>query len=330
MELALFEALILSLGAIGFGTFLLIKGGDWTVDSAVYIAERYGVSPLVIGFTVLAFGTSLPELLVSVIANLQGSAGIAIGNVLGSNIANIALVLAVGAIIAPLIAKSVAVRRDLIFMLIATAIFAALLVTGEISRLAGGGMIVLLIIYIIYQYNKAKSGCVAEIPEADLDDEPSHKSMKMAVLFLILGLIGIALGAEFLVRGARIGASAIGVPDAVIALSLIAFGTSLPELSTSIIAARKGHSDMMLGNIVGSNVFNVLLIIGVAALVKPITADMYSPQLVDFDIWVTAAVSVIFAFIIFAFKKMTRTAGIIFLTAYVLYNIYIYAINMTA
>lgn len=326
MDLQVFEAFILALGAIGFGTVLLVRGGDWTVDSSVVVAERFGISPLIIGFTILAFGTSLPELIVSVLANLRGAPGIAIGNVLGSNIANIALVLAIGALMAPLVVTSKAVKRDLVFMLFATAIFAALLVHGVIGPGAGAGMLALLVAYVIYQYRAASKTVV--IDDAVNAHKPSDKDLRGALLFLLLGLICIAIGAEFLVRGAGIGATALGVPEAVIALSLIAFGTSLPELSTSIIAARKGHSEMMLGNIVGSNVFNILMIMGVAGLVRTINADDFAAQLVDFDIWVTFAVSIVFAGLLFMTGKMGRLAGALFLAFYVLYNIYIYAIYM--
>lgn len=327
MELELFEAFIVALGAIGFGTILLVKGGDWTVDSSVTVAERFGISPLMIGFTVLAFGTSLPELIVSVLANLQGAPGIAIGNVLGSNIANIALVLATGALIAPLAVISKAVKRDLLFMLFATVIFAGLLHYGTIGAGAGFSMILLLIAYVFYQYRSAKKTLQIEGSMENIA-KPSDKDFYMALVFLMCGLAGIAIGAEFLVRGARIGAEAIGVPDAVIALSLIALGTSLPELSTSIIAARKGHGDMVLGNIVGSNVFNILFIMGTASLVKPILAADFAPQLVNFDIWVTMAVSVVLAGLLFITGKMGRIAGALFISGYVAYNVYIYAMYM--
>ena len=329
MELGLFEAITLSLGAIGFGTWLLVRGGDWTVDSAVVVAERFGVSPLLVGFTVLAFGTSLPELIVSVLANFEDVPGIAIGNVLGSNIANIALVLAVGAMMAPLVVSSKAVKRDLLFMLFATVVFAVVLVGGHLTREVGAGMVVLLLIYIIYQYRKASEGADLDPAMMDKIEKPNNDEVRSALVFLVMGLVAIAFGAEFLVRGARVGAGAVGVPEAVVALSLVAFGTSLPELSTSIIAARKGHSDMMLGNIVGSNVFNILMIMGVATLVKPIPMDSFAPQLASFDIWVTAGVSFVFAAVIFLLKGMGRFLGAAFFLFYVLYNIYIYAIYVT-
>lgn len=328
MEVGIAEAFVLAGGAIGFGSMLLVKGGDWTVDAAVYVARRFGISQLVIGFTILAFGTSLPELIVSVLSNLRGSPGIAIGNVLGSNIANIAFIIGFVAMMTPLVKKSKAIARDLLFMLLVSGLLAGLLVYGTIGYLAGGAMLLLLFAYIFYQYYAATHG--ADIPEeADDEDDEGFSSMGRALLFLLLGMGAVAIGAEFLVRGARIGAVAIGVPESVIALSLIAFGTSLPELSTSLIAAKKGHSDMVFGNIIGSNVFNILMIIGVSALVKPISSSMFSPQLVNFDVWVTLAVSVIFAAILFARKSIGRITGGLFFTGYILYNIYIYAIYVT-
>jgi cation:H+ antiporter len=326
MDLSLFETCVLALGSIGFGLILLMRGGDWTVDSAVVIAERFGISPLIIGFTVLAAGTSLPELIVSMLANIQDAPGIAIGNVLGSNIANIAFVLSVAAIISPLIVKSKAVRRDLIFMLLATGLFAGLMQMDAMNRVSGAAMIVLLVLYVAYQYRKAKAG--AEIDPALLDkiEKPAAQDVWVATLWLAMGLVAIAIGAEFLVRGARVGADVIGVPDAVIGLSLVALGTSLPELSTSIIAARKGHADMVLGNIVGSNVFNILMIMGLVMLLKPIGIETYAAQLVEFDIWVTLIVTLIFVALMFMFKKMGRFIAVAFCAFYILYNIYIYAI----
>jgi cation:H+ antiporter len=325
MDILDFDTLVLAIGAIGFGTYLLVKGGDWTVDSAVYVARRYGISPLLIGFTVVAMGTSLPELIVSVLANIQGSPGIAIGNVLGSNIANIALVLGAGALISPMAVKSKNIYRDIIFMVIVSVLFAGLMSYGDITRAAGIGMVGLLIAYIVFQY---KSGMGDEL--FDEDEEYEYASMAAALFFLVLGLAGIAIGAEFLVRGAKLGALTLGVPEAVVALSVVALGTSLPELSTSIIAARKGHSDIMMGNIVGSNVFNILLIMGVASGVKPIMAGDYAPQLASFDVWVTLAVAIAFALVVFTFKSIGRIPAFLFVVAYFVYNIVIYALNVSA
>jgi len=323
MDLSTVELFVLAMGAMGLGILLLIKGGDWTVDSAVYIATRFGISPLVVGFTIVAIGTSLPEFVVSMVANFQGSGGIAIGNVLGSNIANVLMVIGLTGFFVTLQTHTQGVIKDLVFMLIATGIMTFLLVQGgDIGRLAGLGMVVLLLSYIFLQYKMSLRG---EIPAENEEPEESNFSYPwQPYLFLLLGLIAVAGGAEFLVRGAKVSARLLEVPEAVIALSIIAFGTSLPELSTCIIAARKGFSEIVLGNIIGSNVFNILMIIGLTAIIKPIAENSYEQQLVDFDIWVVVAVSVIFSLILIFYNKITRPIGIVFMALYALYNIYIY------
>lgn len=325
MDLTTIELFVLATGAMGLGIMLLIKGGDWTVDSAVYIATHFGISPLVVGFTIVAIGTSLPEFVVSMVANFQGSGGIAIGNVLGSNIANVLLVIGLTGIFATLQTHAQGVIKDLVFMLVATGIMLFLLLQeGDIGRLAGMGMVLLLLSYIFLQYKMSLRGEISaenEEPEESKFDYPWQP-----YLFLFLGLIAVAGGAEFLVRGAKVSARILEVPEAVIALSIIAFGTSLPELSTCIIAARKGFSEIVLGNIIGSNVFNILMIIGLTALIKPIAENSYEQQLVDFDIWVVVAVSVMFSMILIFYNKITRPIGIAFMALYVLYNIYIYTL----
>ena len=324
MDISNTELFVLAMGAMGLGIWLLIKGGDWTVDSAVYIATHFGISPLVVGFTIVAIGTSLPEFVVSMIANMQGSGGIAIGNVLGSNIANILLVIGMTSVFVVLKTRTQGVIKDLVFMLIATCIMMFLLLQGDISRIAGISMVILLIAYIFLQYKMSLRG---EIPAENEEVEASEFSYAwQPYLFLLLGLVCVAGGAEFLVRGAKVSASILEVPEAVIALSIIAFGTSLPELSTCIIAARKGYSEIVLGNIIGSNVFNILMIIGLTAMIKPISGDSYEQQLVDFDMWVVLAVSVIFSLLLIFYNKITRPIGLTFMALYVIYNIYIYTL----
>ena len=326
MDLSTSHLFILALGSIVAGILLLIRGGNWTIDSAVHIARSYGISPLIVGFTVIAFGTSLPELVVSVFANMQGSGGIAIGNVIGSNIANIALVIGVTAIIGTIhVSKnsSKAITRDLIMMLGCTVLLLISLMLGDIGRLAGGLMCLLLASYILLQYKMAQKGEIQNPLETE-ESENEFKNMAQAFFFLLIGLIIIAVGAEFLVRGAKVSAAILHVPEAVIALSIIAFGTSLPELSTSIIAARKGHSDIALGNIIGSNVFNILLIIGITSLVKPILQNSYVPQLATFDIWVALGIAATFAGALILFKKINRPVGALFILSYILYNGYIF------
>lgn len=327
-ELSTSEAFVFAITAILAGMYLLIKGGDWTVDSAVYIADRFGVSPMLVGFTIVAMGTSLPELVVSLFANIQGLGGIAIGNVIGSNIANILFVVGLTAVVVPLITNSKAIFKDLVMMLVASIIMLALMMDGDVERVPAIGMVILLIGYIFMQYKMNKQDELAEESDEDFSDDeiPSFKNDYLPYVFLLLGLVCIAVGADFLVRGAKTGALILGVPDAVVALSVIALGTSLPELSTCIIAARRGHSGIVVGNILGSNVFNILMIIGVTAIIKPIREGTYAPQLANLDVWVMMAVSVIFALVLLLYKKVDRPVGVSFVMAYVLYNAYIYAI----
>lgn len=324
-ELPLYDVTLLSLGALFLGIILLIKGGNWAVDAAVHVAMRYGISPMVVGFTIVAFGTSLPELIVSVFANLQGSPGIAIGNVLGSNIANVLLVLGFTGLFVVLKAKmSRELIRDLAFMMFSTLVLIALLHLGVISRLMGGMMLLMLFSYVFIQFKTTKPD---EFESEELD-EVAFESDALAFGTLLIGLIAIAVGAEFLVKGARVSAGLIGVPESVIALSLIAFGTSLPELSTSIIAARKGQSGMVIGNIIGSNVFNILMIMGVAAVVKPIVLNAESTSLANFDAWITLTVSALLVAVLFVLGRIGKITGSLFFLSYVGYNIYIYIVNM--
>lgn len=325
MDLSIFELFILSIGALGFGMYLLFKGGDWTIDSAVFIAKRFGISPLLIGFTIVAFGTSLPELIVSVNANLAGSPGIALGNVIGSNIANILLVVGVTAFFATLIAVPREITRDMVMMLVASVLMMGLMFHGNVGMLGGALMIFVLIAYVIYQYVMASKG---KIEVEEVEASSSYSSLLQGFIFLGLGLIAIALGAEFLVRGAKVSATIIGVPEAVIGLSVIAIGTSLPELSTCIIAALKKQSDIVIGNILGSNVFNILMIIGLTAMIKPIAKESIDAQILTLDIWVMLGVAILFSVILMTYKKITKPIGFVFVLAYTLYIALIYGLYL--
>ncbi len=323
-DLTSMEILFLALGALGLGMVLLLKGGEWTIDSAIYIARHFGISPLIIGFTIVAFGTSAPELLVSINANLAGSPGIAIGNVIGSNIANILLVIGATAVFATLVVIPREILRDLIMMMLATILMMGLMITGDINRTGGGIMIAALLGFIFWQYKMAS--------EDDIDPEEyngrSFNSIFGALGVMLGGLIGIGLGAEFLVRGAKVTAAGIGVPEDVIGLSVIALGTSLPELSTCIIAAMRKQTDIIIGNILGSNVFNILMIIGATALIKPIEKTAIAPQVISLDIWVMFGTAALFALILLLYRKVNKPIGIFFLAGYVLYIAWIYGLYL--
>lgn len=310
-----FDVLLLALSAIGFGMWLLIKGGDATVDAASAIAEKFNIPSLLIGFTIVAFGTSLPELLVSVNANFKGSAGIALGNVIGSNIANILLVIGAAAFVYPVIADRKEIRNDTIAMLVVSGVMTALLVAQQgISSSIGFIMVGALFAYVVFQYMDARKKAVP-----NLDPHIEHKPLWQSSLILLIGLTGVALGADILVRAAITAAKIMHVPDAVIGLTVIAIGTSLPELSTSVVAALKKQSGIALGNILGSNVFNILLIIGVTSVLKPIPADQITPEMVSVDVWVMLAVALLMGLMLLIRGKIGRVTGFLMLALYIIY-----------
>lgn len=312
-ELTTYELFVLSAGAMAFGLYLLIKGGDWTVDAAVFMAERTGLSPLFIGATIVSFGTSVPELFTSVNANLAGYPGISLGNVLGSNVANILLVLGATAFVFKVTAHPKDLAKDLAMMLLATAILAIGMLTDSFSRGFALGMFAILVTFVAYQY-KTDS---LPLDDDDADDAgPKIATMTGAIVVLLGGLGALALGSELLVEGAVQTGTAIGVPEAVIGMTVVALGTSLPELSTCIAAARKQSVGLILGNIIGSNTFNILSIVALTAAIKPLAVD---PVLLGMELWVTVAITVLFAGWMITVGRLTRPIGIAMMAAYVVF-----------
>ena len=297
---------------MAFGLYLLIKGGDWTVDAAVFVAERTGLSPLFIGATIVSFGTSVPELFTSVNANLSGYPGISLGNVLGSNVANILLVLGATAFVFNVTANPKHLIKDLAMMLFATGIMVYGMMTGTFTQVFGLIMFAILASFVFYQY---KTDSI-ELEEDDEDDAGGIETMKAAILVLLAGLAALAVGSELLVKGAVQTGTAIGVPEAVIGMTVVAFGTSLPELSTCIAAARKQSVGLILGNIIGSNTFNILSIIALTAIISPLDVD---PVLLGMELWVTVAVAVVFAIWMLTVGKLTRPVGIAMMIGYVVF-----------
>jgi len=309
-ELSTYELFVLSAGAMAFGLFLLIKGGDWTVDAAVFVAERTGLSPLFIGATIVSFGTSVPELFTSINANLSGYPGISLGNVLGSNVANILLVLGATAVIFRVTANPKHLVKDLTMMLLATAIMTYGMLTDSFTRLFGLLMFASLVAFVFYQY---KTDAIQLEAEDDDSEGGNIGSIGQAALILLAGLVALAVGSELLVQGAVQTGTAIGVPEAVIGMTVVAFGTSLPELSTCIAAARKQSVGLILGNIIGSNTFNILSILALTAVVAPLPVD---PVLLGMELWVTVAVAVLFSMWMLAIGKLTKPVGFAMIAAY--------------
>ena len=303
-----YELSLISLGAIGFGIWLLIKGGDLTIDSAVRIAETSGLSKLFIAATIVAFGTSAPELFTSINANLSGLPGISVGNVIGSNIANVLMVVAVAAMIAPVIIDRREVRVDALVMIGATAAMAGAVWFGILPRWGGLALVAGIISYIIYQYRASK----LDVDEDDEgDDLPGNP-----FLLVTIGIAILLAGSEILVRAAVVGGDALGVPEAVIGMTVIAFGTSLPELTACVAAARKGQSDMIVGGIVGSNIFNIMSVMAISAAAKPLLID---PRFAGFDLPVVIGVTAIFAVFLLVIGRIGRVAGAVMAVSYLLF-----------
>ena len=290
----------------------LMVGGDLLVRGAVAVATRAGLSPMVIGLTLVGFGTSTPELVTSLQAAFAGSPGIAIGNVVGSNIANVLLILGIAALMAPIRVERRGLRRDGAFLMLATLLCIGLALTGVLGRVAGLVLVLGLVAFLIATLKMTP-------PEAEPDpqmDVARDDRMGIALLRFAGGLALTILGARFLVDGAVGIATLAGVPEVVIGLTIVAIGTSLPELVTSVVAARRGHAEVAFGNVLGSNVFNILGILGITALVHPLEVP---PQVMAVDIWVMAATSVILIVTAATGQGVSRREGGILLALYAAY-----------
>ncbi|NND23021.1 MAG: calcium/sodium antiporter [Silicimonas sp.] len=302
----------------GLGLLILLLAGDLLVRGAVNLALRLGIPALIVSLTIVAFGTSAPELLISIKAILDNAPGLALGNVVGSNTANILLVLGVPAIISRLHTARCDTRKSYVVMLMVSVGFVALCFLGPITWVDGLVLLAVLAVILGDQAREALAHRRATaLDEEDIEGvDPDMPVWKIAV-FLILGLIGLPLGADILVDAALVIATNFGVSDSVIGLTLVAIGTSLPELATTVMAAIRRQADVALGNVIGSNVFNLLAIIGVASFFGSIPID---PAFLRFDLWVMLGASVLLApFVFTKTLDMTRRWGVALSGAYVLY-----------
>ncbi|MBJ6372491.1 calcium/sodium antiporter [Sedimentitalea sp. CAU 1593] len=285
----------------------LVIGGDMLVRGAVTIAQRLNISPMVIGLTLVGFGTSMPELLTSVQAALAGAPGIAIGNVIGSNTANILLILGLSTLLAPIAVPRAVLRRDGGAVALATLACVGLSLGGQLGRGAGAVLLCGLVVYLVLTLWRARA------PVADAASAPAGR---FALLHFAAGLVLTVLAARALVTGA-IGLSAeLGISEAVIGVTVVAVGTSLPELVTSIMAARARQGDIALGNILGSNLFNLLGILGVTALIEPLRVPS---QILELDLWVMAAATLALLVMAFTGSRIGRGEGAALFAAYVIY-----------
>ena len=307
--------LILQILLLGLGFLLLVKGADWFVDGASGIADKLGIPQLVIGLTIVAMGTSAPETAVSITAALNGNAGIAVGNVVGSNILNVLIILGLSSVITSIAVAKTTVRYEIPIMLAVTFLLLVFGVTdGKIYLWEGACLLACFALYILYMFVMIKKGAM-QSEEVESAQKPVWK---MAIA-CVVGLARIIVGSDVTVDAATNIAQKIGLSEKFIGLTVVALGTSLPELFTSVIAARKGKADIAIGNIVGSNIFNILMVVGASALILPVEFEMSFVV----DCLVAAAAGVILWLCVFRKKKLNRVHGVLMLACYAAYFAYL-------
>ncbi len=299
------DYLYISLGLLG-----LFFGGEALVRGSVGIARRMSISPLLIGLTVVGFGTSTPELLVSVDAAWRGVPDIALGNVIGSNIANILLIVGLSAVVWPIKVMGDTLRRDTAVMMAAGLALVPLFAMGQMGRMSGVLLVAGLAAYLVWAYRQSGGAAPEEL------DQPAPASVAVSGLWVVGGLIALMIGARLLVDGAVSIARGYGISEAFIGLTIVAVGTSLPELATSLIAAFRRQSEIAIGNIVGSNIFNVLGILGLTAVIAPVPV---APRFLSFDLPILIAVSLVLTLLLLTRPVIGRGVGIAMMLAYVAY-----------
>ncbi len=312
--------MVLQIFLLVIGFAMLIKGADFFVDGSSGIASRFGIPQLVVGLTIVAMGTSAPEAAVSISAALKGNAGITIGNVAGSNILNILVILGLTAFLTKKVVPvaSSTIKYEMPFMIVIMLILLWMGYAGnQVTRLEGAGLWVVFLLYLLYLFKMAKKG--GDKDSEDDAGEAAERSMAMLLLFTVAGLALIVIGSSVTVDAATALARIIGLSERFIGLTIVALGTSLPELFTSVSAARKGSADIAIGNIVGSNIFNILFVVGTSALITPVVFE--SKFIVDF--MVAAAAGVLLWVFSFSGKSLNRAEGGVLLLGYLGYFIYL-------
>jgi cation:H+ antiporter len=305
------------------GLVLLVAGGELLVRGAVQLAQKFRISPLLIGLTLVGFGTSTPELVTSLQAAFSGSPGIAVGNVVGSNIANILLILGISAIIFPIVVARETFKRDGIVLALSTLMCLGAVLYGYLTPVLGAVFVASLAGYIIFAFRQERHSNAAADAAAGITTDapkPSPAGIALDLVFVIGGLALTIFGARFLVSSAIDIARLFSVSETIIGLTIVAVGTSLPELVTSVMAALRKHGDIAFGNIVGSNIYNVLGILGVTAIIKPIPVP---PQIASLDIWVMIAATVLLFITATSRWRIGRIEGGVMLAAYVSYCVWL-------
>lgn len=297
----------------GFG--LLIVGAEYTVRGSVAIANKLRIPPLVIGMTIVAFGTSAPEFVVSINAALTGAQGIAIGNVVGSNIANLLLILGFAAMVYPVTSNRKIFIRDYAALLLVTLLFVVFALAGSFVRWHGIVMLSLLLAFLVYNYHSAKAGRV-EMDSQETSSPLASRGWLLVLTVTAFGLVAIIYGSDLLVAGSVALARILGVSEEIIGLTIIAFGTSLPELATTGMAAFRRQNDVALGNIVGSNIWNIVFIMGGASTIVNIPVPV---QFLRYDIWVMLGATLLLFPLMYTKNRLSRGEGLVFVLAYLIY-----------
>jgi cation:H+ antiporter len=302
------------------GLALLLFGGEALIRGAVGLARRAGISPFIVGLTIIGFGTSAPEMVVSVDAALSGSPGIAVGNVIGSNVANVLLIVGAAALFVPLAVHPDALKRDGMMMAFATILFIAIALMGTASWYHGIIALTVLVAYLGYSIWSDRRGIDAAAQmhsdEGELLQSGLPDKMWAMLLALAIGLVALVAGSRFAVIGASSIAREAGISEEVIGITLVAFGTSLPELATAMVAAARKQADVCIGNVIGSNIFNLMGITGAAAIAAPLP---FAASVVTFDIWVLAAVTILFMWFMLTGRRIQRWEGGVLLLLYFTY-----------
>jgi len=307
------------------GLLLLYYGADYLVTGSSRLALSYGIRPLVVGMTVVAFATSMPEMLVSLLASFRGSSDIAAGNIVGSNIANIGLILGVAAMLHPLRVASTTLRREIPYMIFSGGVLLLLCLDGRLTWFDGVLLLALLVVFLLYCVRTARSvtlpaGSEPRLENADEQASPAHRGRDLVLI--LVGIVGLGVGAELMVRSAVTIARHFGISELVIGLTIVALGTSLPELAASVVSAWKGEMDISVGNVIGSNIFNTLFVLGVCPLLRPLVVE---PRLLRIDMPIMLLFSVALLPLCGRQSGLDRRRGILLLGAYLVFLLTLFA-----
>ena len=315
------SALLLSFVFIVVGVALLYWGGELLVEHSIHLAKSLGVSSMVIGLTVVAFATSAPELAATLTAAFSGSPDLAVGNAFGSNITNLGLILAISTLVMPIDVTQRFLRREMAFMLLATILVYPLMVDGQLERWEGGFLFLALVAFLWRLIRNGASSGAPPVAGLEVEDEEATSSLWRSIGAVAVGVVLLVTGAKVLVQGATAIALGFGVPERVIGLTLVALGTSLPELAASVAAARRRAGDLVLGNIVGSNIFNLLCILGLTSLAHPIAVPAAA---MGIDFWVMFGISALTLLFLTLGSQLSREEGVVLLLIYVGYSIFLF------